>query len=152
MQEYGRDLALMDFCREFGIEPTVPVFLGPDMEDFRHATQLLAASEFACERILLVLNEGVIRHGQTTAGAFDPIQQHPDFEHLLRRGARPLFIRRLTCMSALRERHLRFYEVLDRHAGAPGSGVSPTLYHMTKTWLDGLERELRAAKAVEWLP
>ena len=152
MQEYVRDLALMDFCRDFGIEATVSIYLGPDMEDFRHATQLLISGEFACERVLLVLNEGVIRQGQTTAGAFDPIKNDPEFHRLLAAGARPVFVRRLTCMSVLRERGLRFYDILGRRPGTPDAHVSPTLYHMTKTWLEGFERELQVSQAVEWLP
>lgn len=152
MQEYVRDLALMDFCRDFGIEPTVAVYLGPDMEDFRHATQLLLSGEFSCERILLVLNEGVIRQGQTTAGAFDPIQQHPDYERLEDQGARPMFVRRLTCMSALRDKDLRFYDVIDQKPATGSGKITPTLYHMTKTWLEGFERELADSGAAEWLP
>ncbi|MGH7122005.1 MAG: hypothetical protein ACREFP_23930 [Acetobacteraceae bacterium] len=152
MQEYVRDLALIDFCREFAVDPVVAVYVGPEMEDFRHATQFLLSGEFACDRVLLVLNEGVIRQGQTTAGAFDPIRCHPDFERLLSQGARPMFLRRLTCMSVLRERGLRLYELLDRSPGSVGASVSPTLYHMTKTWLDGFEQELKNSGAAEWLP
>jgi hypothetical protein len=99
MQEYVRDLALMDFCHDFGIEVAVAVYLGPDMEDFRHATQLLVSGEFKCERTVLVLNEGVIRQGQTTAGAFDPILEHPDFKMLEAEGTRVAFMRRLTAVS-----------------------------------------------------
>lgn len=153
MQEYVRDLALMDFCRDFGIDATVAVYLGPDMEDFRHATQLLISGEFRCDRTLLVLNEGVIRQGQTTAGAFDPITEHRDFQRLLADGARFAFLRRLTCMPMLKERGLRFYDVLDRRPGGAGAKVSPTLFHMTKTWLDTFEREWSEDyEAIEWLP
>lgn len=152
MQEYVRDLALMEFCRDFGISPTVAVFLGPDLEDFRHATQLLTSGEFKCERTLLVLNEGVIRQGQTTAGAFDAIVTRDEYRALMQGGARPMFMPRLTCMAVLRERGLRFYDVLDRSPGGPGEKISPTLYHMTKTWLANFEREVETAGVAEWLP
>ena len=152
MQEYVRDLALMDFCRDFGIDPTVAVFLGPDMEDFRHAIQLLRSGELRCERTMIVLNEGVIRHGQTTYGAFDAILEHPDFEAIVKDGARPVFMRRLTCIATLRERGLGFYDVL---AGKPDKGgmkASPTLFHMTKTWIETFEREHGKARVAQWLP
>ena len=152
MQEYVRDLALMEFCRDYEIEATVAVYLGPDMEDFRHATQLLISGEFKCDRTLLVLNEGVIRQGQTTAGAFDPIVEHRDFQALIEGGARVMFMRRLTCMSTLKNRGLRFYDVLDRRPSGPGAKISPTLAHMTKTWLENFERELEKFGVVEWLP
>ena len=152
MQEYGRDLQLIEFCADFGIEPTVAVFLGPDMEDFRHATQLLRSGEFRCGRTILVLNEGVIRHGQTPAGAFDPIVNHPEFEALVADGARTVFMRRLTCMSVLRERGLRFYDVLAGKSDKASGKVSPTLFHMTKTWLANYEREHAEAEVIGWLP
>lgn len=153
IQEYVRDLALMDFCRDFGVEVAVAVYLGPDMEDFRHATQLLVSGEFRCERTMLVLNEGVIRQGQTTIGAFDPIVGHSDFQMLLAEGARFAFLRRLTCMSVLKERNLRFYDVLGSKGGGAGPKVSPTLFHMTKSWLDNFEREWTSDFGViEWLP
>ena len=63
---------------------------------------------------MLVLNEGVIRHGQTTAGAFDPIIGHPDFAAIVKDGVRPVFMRRLTCLSVLRERGIGPYDVLER--------------------------------------
>ena len=152
IQEYVRDLALMEFCRDFGVELAVAVYLGPDMEDFRHATQLLVSGEFKCERTMLVLNEGVIRQGQTTAGAFDPIMEHPDFKMLEAEGVRAAFMRRLTCMSVLRERNLRFYDVLAAKGSGAGPKVSPTLFHMTKTWLETFEREWAAFDVIEWLP
>ena len=86
----------------------MPIFLGPEIEDFRNAMEMLRSDELRCERTVLVLNEGVTRHGQTTAGAFDPIVGHPDFKAVLRDGVRPVFLRRLTCLSVLRERGLGF--------------------------------------------
>src|SRR5260370_28574881 len=49
---------------------TLPPFLGPEMENFRPAVQILSSGELRCKWTMLVLNEGVIRHGQTTARAF----------------------------------------------------------------------------------
>ena len=152
IQEYVRDLALMQFCHDFGVVVTMAVYLGPDMEDFRHATQLLTSNDMKCERTLLLLNEGVIRMGQTTTGAFDAIMEHPDFDELLRGGARFIFIRRLTCMAQLRALNLRFYDILDRSPGSPGAAVSPTLHHMTKVWLADYERELGRAGVADWMP
>lgn len=141
MQEYVRDLELMDFCRDFGIEPIVAVFLGPDMEDFRHAIQLLRSGEFRCDRTIIVLNEGVIRHGQTTSGAFDAILGHPDFEAIVKDGARPVFMRRLTCMATLRERGLGFYDVLAGKPDKAGVKASPTLFDDRKGKLTGINRQ-----------
>lgn len=152
MQEYVRDLALSDFCRDFGITPTVAMFLGPDIEDFRHAAEILRSGEFPSERTIIVLNEGVIRHGQTTAGAFEPIMALPEFEALGEVGMRVLFLRRLTCMSVLRERGFGFYDAAESKPDGKGVKASPTLSHMTKTWLKTFEREIEEADVLDWLP
>jgi hypothetical protein len=152
LQEYVRDLVVREFCREFGVEETLAIFLGPEIEDFRHALEMLRADELRCERTILVLNEGVIRHGQTTAGAFDPIVDHADFKAVTRDGVRPVFLRRLTCLGVLRTRGLGFYDVVAGRPDRSGVKASPTLYHMTKTWLDTFEREWREAGVAEWLP
>lgn len=152
MQEFVRDLALADFCADFGITPTVALFLGPDIEDFRHAAELLRAKEFPSKRTILVLNEGVIRHGQTTSGAFEPIMDLPEFTAVIRDGVRPVFFRRLTCMTALRERGLGFYDAVAGKPDGKGVKASPTLAHMTKTWLRTFEEEFEKAKVLDWLP
>jgi hypothetical protein len=152
MREFVRDLALADFCKDFGITPTVALFLGPDIEDFRHAVELLRSQEFPSERTILVLNEGVIRHGQTTSGAFEPIAVQPEFKSLVNAGVRPVFLRRLTCMSVLRERGLGFYDAAAGKPDVKGAKASPTLAHMTKTWLRTFEEEFEKAKVLDWLP
>lgn len=152
MQEFVRDLALADFCADFGITPTVALFLGPDIEDFRHAAELLRSKEFPSKRTILVLNEGVIRHGQTSSGAFEPIMKLSEFATLVREGVRPVFLRRLTCMSVLRERGLGFYEAATGKPDAKGVKASPTLAHMTKTWLRTFEEEFEKARVADWLP
>lgn len=152
MQEYVRDLALSQFCSDFDITPTVAVFLGPDLEDFRHAEELLRSGAFPSERTILVLNEGVIRHGQTTAGAFSPITALPAFKALVTDGVRPVFLRRLTCMSVLRERGLGFYDAVAGRPDSKGAKASPTLHHMTKTWLATFEREFEEVEVLDWLP
>ena len=65
---------------------------------------------------------------------------------------RPVFLRRLTCLSTLRERGLGFYDVITGKPDQSGAKASPTLCHMTKTWLDTFEREWREAGVAEWLP
>ena len=41
LQEYVRDLVLREFCQDFGVELMMPIFLGPEIEDFRHAIEML---------------------------------------------------------------------------------------------------------------
>jgi hypothetical protein len=152
MQEYVRDLALHDFCRDFGITPTVALFLGPDTEDFRHAAEILRSGEFPSERTVLVMNEGVIRHGQTTEGAFESILAQPELAVLAEQGVLVMFLPRLTCMSVLRERGLGFYDAAAMRLDKNGVRASPTLAHMTKSWLAAFEREVNGHDLADWLP
>lgn len=75
--EFVRDLSLTTYCRELGITLLLIYMLGPDVEDFRHVTELVRSGDMQAERTLLVMNEGVIRQGQTATGAFDIILDHP---------------------------------------------------------------------------
>ena len=116
MQELVLDLMLKDFCGDFGIGLTNIVMLGPDVEDFNHAMERFKAEGSRGDRVIFVLNEGVIRQGQTTEGAFTTIIKHPDFVAALKGGAQYILLRRLSCMHVLRERGIGFY---DAAAGRP---------------------------------
>jgi hypothetical protein len=63
-----------------------------------------------------------------------------------------VFVRRLTCMATLRERGLGFYDVLAGKPDKAGARASPTLFHMTKTWIETFEREHEKARVAQWLP
>lgn len=152
LQEYGRDLAIGEFCRDYNVGLTQAFYLGPDIEDFYHVRQILKSRDLNDARTLLILNEGVIRQGQTTEGAFDPIVAHPDFFAMLNDGARAVVMPRLTCLDQLRARGLGFYDVLENRLDKDGKRVSPTTQHMTKRWLDTIERLGGEADVLGWYP
>jgi hypothetical protein len=150
MQELVLDLMLKGFCQDFGIGLTNVVMLGPDIEDFNHAMERIQADDSRGDRVILVLNEGVIRQGQTAEGAFDAIMRHPDFEATLEAGARYILLRRLSCMSVLRERRVSFYDAALGRPDQSGAKVPPTVQHMTKVWLAAFDRT--AGAIADWLP
>jgi hypothetical protein len=96
------------------------------------------------------LNEGVIRQGQTTEGAFDAVMAHPDFEATLEAGARFFLLKRLSCMSVLRERRISFYDAALGRRDRTGAKVPPTVQHMTKVWLGSFEEAVKPM--ADWLP
>ena len=152
VQEYSRDLEIGEFCADQGIGLLEAFFLGPDLEDFGHVLQIIASSDLKASRIMLVLNEGVIRQGQSTDGVFEPLTTRPEFADLLAKGVRPVFMRRLTCMEVLRERGLGFYAAVDGAVDREGKPPSPTLRHMVKVWLRQNETAHEEAGTIEWLP
>jgi hypothetical protein len=152
VQEYVRELEVREFCDDHSIRLVEAFFLGPDLEDFRHVLQIVRSGDLKANATMLVLNEGVIRQGQTTEGVFDSLTDQPEFQELLHTGARPVFMRRLSCMSVLRERGLGFYDAVDGKPDRSGKPASPTLRHMVKTWLRQNEAEHDKAGTLDWLP
>lgn len=151
LQEYARDLAVDEFCLDYDVGLTSAFYLGPDMEDFYHVLQILQSGDLKGARTLLILNEGVIRQGQTTEGVFDPILAHPDFHALVRDGAGVVVMPRLTCLDQLRERGLGFFDTIEGRPDKYGVKASPTLQHMTKTWMKTKERSHGDAGTSGWL-
>ncbi|MBY0331760.1 MAG: hypothetical protein K2X49_13935 [Acetobacteraceae bacterium] len=150
LQEYGRDLRLVEFCHRRGIEPVALYFLGPEEEDLRHVLSIWEAGYFRPKRTLLVLNEGVIREGRTVIGAFERTLEHPGFREMVDEGgAVPVLMHRLACMDLLRQRGLGLY------AAAAGDGadpLDPVEQFMVEDWLADLEKRRAEAGAAAWLP
>jgi hypothetical protein len=152
VQEYVRELAVNDFCRDNGIQLVEAFFLGTDEEDFKHVLQILDSDELKAEATMFVMNEGVIRQGQTTTGVFDRLMAMPEFHTHIDAGVRPVFMRRLSCMNVVRERGLGFYDAVSGKPDRNGEPASPTLKHMIKTWLKTVETDHEAAGTLAWLP
>ena len=150
--EFVRDLSLTTYCRDLGITLLSIYMLGPDIEDFRHVTELVRSGDMEAERTLLVMNEGVIRQGQTVAGAFDMIIDHPDYRSLVNEGAASVYLKRLSCMPLVRESGRGFYDMAAGKPDAKGVRPRPTMQHMVKSWLEQNEAEHEMAGTAEWLP
>ena len=149
LQEYGRDLRLVEFCARRGIEPLALYFLGPEDEDLRHVLSIWEAGYFRPRRTLLVLNEGVIREGRTVAGAFERTLADPGFERMVREGAAPVLMTRLACMDLVRRRGLGLYAAAAGDGEAP---LDPVEQFMVEDWLADLEAKRAKAGAAAWLP
>ena len=152
LQEYGRDLLLVEFCAEYGIEPLALYFLGPDAEDLRHALSIWEAGYFRPGRAFLVLNEGVIRDGRTIAGAFEATLGDPGLARMVEAGAVPVMMKRLACMDLVRRSGLGFYAAASGEKGASGRPLDPTYAFMVRKWLRDLEAERRDQVGNGWLP
>ncbi len=150
LQEYGRDLLLVEFCGEYGIEPLALYFLGPEEEDLKHVLSIWEAGYYRPKRTFLVMNEGVVREGRTMAGAFEATLGDPGVGGMVAAGAVPVLMKRLACMDLVRRSGLGFYGAAAGAKGASGKPLDPTYAFMVRKWLRDLEGE-RAAQA-GWLP
>ena len=70
LQELLQDLHLSTFCDSLGIRFVSLCMIGPDVEDFRHISEAADAGDLQPDRMMLVMNEGVVRQGQNPIGAF----------------------------------------------------------------------------------
>ncbi len=148
MQEFLEDLNLVTFCADRGFKLLSMCMLGPDIEDFNHIRAAADAGVLHPAHMILVMNEGVIRGGQSPAGAFDSIKHHPDFLGLMKDGAVPVYMTRLPCMDALREQRLDFYDVAAGRPGPDGKRPRATMQHMTNKWLtDGEAQHVKRGTA-----
>lgn len=152
MQEFVRVFPLSSYCEDFGVDLLPIFFLGPDIEDLSHVVQIMRTGALRSSRILLVMNEGVIRSGETSEGAFDPIVAHPDFEALVKGGAKSVFLRKLHCLDLLRARRFGFYDAAYGRPDPNGEKAGPALQFMTKIWLEDHEGEHQTIGSAGWLP
>jgi hypothetical protein len=150
--EFVRDLSLPAYCRENGIRLVAGFYLGPECEDLRHVVEVVRSGDLAGSDVLLTLNEGVVRQGQSTEAAFAPIIDDPDFVALMEAGARAVFMRRLGCLHIVREHGFGFYEIMANERGPDGRRKSPTLIHMTSLWVNELEAQHQSRNVLDWLP
>jgi hypothetical protein len=145
--ELGRDLRLVEFCARRGIEPLAIFCLGPDTEDLSHIYSIFEAGYFRPERMILFLNEGVIRNGQTVAGAFNERLDDERFGEIVTAGAKPILLTRLACMNLVRASSAGFYR-----AAAGAAGLDPVEEFMIEDWLSALEAARHGVGVSEWLP
>jgi hypothetical protein len=91
--EFGRELRLVEFCARRGIEPLAIYCLGPEEEDLSHVSTIFTGGYFSPKRMVLLLNEGVIRSGQHVAGAFERTLADPRFVRMIEAGAKPILLK-----------------------------------------------------------
>jgi hypothetical protein len=90
-----RDLRLVEFCNRRGTEPLAAYCLGPDAEDLSHIHTIFKAGYFRPDRMILFMNEGVVRSGQHVVGAFDRTIGDERFAEIVAAGAKPILLTRL---------------------------------------------------------
>jgi len=147
LPEYVRDLDLVGFCNHAGAFPLALYFIGPDADDLEHAWKIFTAEVFRPERTVIVLNEYLVKAGQTPATAFAKTVKNGQLMEMAQEGARMIYMPRLPCMGRVRELGLPL------NAAAEGSKeLGPTAAFMVRRWLHRLEDECERAGIDDWLP
>jgi hypothetical protein len=152
MQEYGHDLALVEFCEALGAHPLGLFFAGPELDDFEHVLAVWRAGYFRPTRSILVLNEHLVPQGRTPQGAFNRIMEQDGYKEMTDAGVRPIFLPRLPCMEEMRSAGLGFADAASGRPGLKGTPLGPVRQFMVKQWVGKIQAELKRIKALEWLP
>lgn len=152
MGETLQELEIPAFCEGVGARFTWLTVLGPDPEDFQHVRAAVDAGHLLAHHMLLVLNEGAIRRGQNTTGAFAPVASHSDFMALIDAGARAILLPRLPIMDELRAGGLDFYDVAAGKPDAAGIKPKATWSFMAKRWTQDAEAQIVKRGVQSWMP
>jgi hypothetical protein len=152
MQEIGKDLALVDFCKESGIEPVALYFCGPDMDDFEHVLSIWRAGYFRSPRGLLFLSEFLVPQGRTPAGAFEDIIARKEMLELIEGGIETVLVPRLACIKEMRAAGLGFAHAALGKQCADGRPFDPLRAFMVKSLVKKMEGSFAKAAAEELLP
>lgn len=144
--DYGKDLNFVSFCEEVNVEPVALYVLGPDREDLLHAHTIWKSGFFKPQRAMLVMNEGVIRHGKTVAGSFAETLAAPELKEMSAGGIKPFLMRRLSTMDKIRKAGVSLYDAI-----TPGSTtLGPTEKIVTRQWIADYDQ--KRAAIMDWLP
>jgi hypothetical protein len=102
---------------------------------------------------LLVMNEAVVKRGQTPESAFAPVVERPAFQAWVQDGAaRLVWLRNLACLEKARGLGLSLGDAMAGKAGEGGQGLGFTERWMIKDWFRKLEERHAAADALDLLP
>ncbi|MBV8525537.1 MAG: hypothetical protein JOY71_26010 [Acetobacteraceae bacterium] len=143
MNIYGRDVGIVDFCEAVGARPVILFFIGPDIDDLAHVEAMQSAGAFLPASSAIVLNESLVRSGQTAANAFEPILRRPEFAQIMERGTKWVTMPRLACMPDLDANRTGFFQ-------ANQAALGPVRHFMVTDWQKKMEASF--APIGEWLP
>jgi hypothetical protein len=149
-KEHARDLELVSLCEKYGVEPVGVHFLGCDLDDLAYLRDVEEGGVFTPQKTILVLNEGIVPPGRSVTRAFDAVQNHDIYKAAFARGAKPVFMPRLGCMTEIDRRRIMFE---DAEAGRVKEGqekIGPINRQMIAIW----RRSMDAAfvDVAEFLP
>ena len=151
MQEYGRDLGVVELCEAHGFDPIGFFSCGPEMDDFDHILAIWQAGYFRPRRSILVFNEHLILQGRTPIGAFDAIMARPEFNELVAGGMNPIFLPRLPCMGEMRRAGLSLLDAATGGPGRDGRPFDPVRQFMVRQLMSKVLGEYSRIGALGWM-
>ena len=152
MADFIRDLNLVGFCDESGVQAVATYVLGPHPDDLAHALSVRDAGLLDGGDTILVLSEAVVRRGQTPEAAFAPLRREPAFIAWVEDGALPVPVRNLACLEKVRGLGVGLGDAMASKPGEGGKPLGPVERFQIKDWFRGFEARHAEAEALDLLP
>jgi hypothetical protein len=150
LKEHAKDLSLVPFCEQFGIDPIAVHFLGSDLDDLAYLRDVDESGAFAPKKTLLVLNEGVLPPGRQPGRAFEAVRNHDIFKAAIKRDAKAVMMPRLQCMGEIDRRRLLFSAAAAGTVKAGQEPLGPIARQYTTMWLRAMDAAFTSVS--DWLP
>jgi len=149
LKEHARELGLVEMCQRYGVDPVAVHFLGSDQDDLAYLRDIERSGAFSPERTVIVFNQGILASHLSLTDAFDALLDQEVYRKVAERGARTVFMPRLSCMAEIDRRRLLFDDAVAGRTkdGKPFGLVNRQIVTM---WLRAMDAAFADVK--EWLP
>ena len=149
LRALGAEVGLVDLLEESGIDTVAVHMLGPDEADLRYLEDVEATGSFKPKSVVLVLNAGLLRTGQSVNVAFRPIMDSAIAKRVLsdERGGKWAMMPSLACIREVDQSGIRSF----REAATAVKQIGLFNARRIAFWLDRDMPELRA-KLAGFLP
>jgi hypothetical protein len=150
LKTVAREMQLVRFLQQYGVQPVAVHFIGPELEDLAYLRDVEQNGVFAPPATVLVLNEAVVPASRPVKAAFEPVLTHAIFKAALERGAKPVWMPRLACIHEVNQRRMTFGAARDGQLKDNQKPIGPWNRQLVAMWLR--EMESNFAPVADWLP
>lgn len=146
------DIPLVGVLGEQGVQVVALFCVGAERADLDYLEHYAEADLFMPQATMIVMNAGLVLSGQSAAGAFAPVRDHPAVRAAVLRGARIAVLPALGCMSKVTDMGVMFADAAD---GRARPGEEPLSFfdraRVNRWWRIEMPEFFRQFPA-EWLP
>ena len=150
LKRFARDIGLVPFLENHGVQPVAVHVLGPDRDDLAYLRDLEANELFAPAATILVLNEALVPKGRSVAQAFAVLHDNPIFLGAVQRGARPVWMPALRPAHEIDDRRLTFAAAEASRVKDGQAPISLVNRQYVAEWRRRMEANF--APVAAWLP
>jgi hypothetical protein len=150
LKRIAREASLTTLLEGHGIEVVAVHLIGPDRDDLAYLRDMEADGLFAPAATILVLNEGLLPKGRSTQAAFQAVMENPIFQAAVRRGAKIVWMPRLTPAHEVDERRITFAAAEASKVKEGQKPIGPFNRQIIANWRRAMEQNF--APVAAWLP